>query len=177
MQQASIMLNIGGDSRNQVPKHHVTPSEVAILRMIHGDDAVSEVAIYPDEVKRSSKVERERLHEIYAKGTPNGERRCLPLDQLFPGVAARLYQSFEEMELEEHFFKAGHAPARETIEEDEEETSATQGNAGGEQEDADDIDDMNDGHAGEVGGEGEETEQDETGKDSGNGSEDENLFN
>lgn len=157
MQIATIMLNLGGDSRNQVPKHNVTPSEVAVLRLIHGDDAVNDIAIHPDEVKRSSKVERERLHETYAKVMPDGNRRCQPLDQLFPGVAARLYQSFDEMELEEHFFKAGHAPAREAIDEDaEEETSSGARSVASETEDADDdIADMNDDHAGEVGEEGE----------------------
>lgn len=104
MQLASILLNLGGDAGNQVPKYNVTPGEVAVLRVLHGDDAVNDIEII-DDVKRSSKAERERLLQIYAQPQPDGSRRSPAIDMLFPGVAARLYETFDEMELDEVHFK------------------------------------------------------------------------
>lgn len=109
MQVATILLNIGGDAGNQVPKYNVTPSEVHVLQLLHGSDAVNEIEITGDE-KRTSKQERERLVHIYAQPQPNGERRSPAIDTLFPGVAARLYENFSEMDLEDHVYKGGNGP-------------------------------------------------------------------
>lgn len=112
MQIASILLNIGGDAGQQVPKYNVTPSEVAVLRILHGDDAVNDIEITGDE-KRSSKAERERLMQIYAQPQPDGSRRSPAIDMLFPGVAARLFETFDEMELDEVHFKTDSTRATE----------------------------------------------------------------
>jgi len=112
MQIASILLNIGGDAGQQVPKYNVTPSEVAVLRILHGDDAVNDIEVTGDE-KRSSKAERERLMQIYAQPQPDGSRRSPAIDMLFPGVAARLFETFDEMELDEVHFKTDSARATE----------------------------------------------------------------
>lgn len=112
MQLASILLNIAGDAGNQVPKYNVTPSEVAVLRILHGDDAVNDIEIIGEE-KRSSKAERERLMQIYAQPHPDGTRRSPAIDTLFPGVAARLFETFDEMELDEIHFKTDSTRATE----------------------------------------------------------------
>jgi len=104
MQVASIMLNLGGDAGYQVTKYNVTPSEVHVLQMLHGTDAVNEIEI-TDDIPRSSKAERERLMQLYAQPQPDGSRRSPVIDGLFPGVAARLYEKFDEMELDEIHFK------------------------------------------------------------------------
>lgn len=105
MQLASILVHLGGNNDNTVPKINVTPSEVEILRLIHGSDAVTDIYII-GRVERSSRVERQRLFDIYAKQQPDGTKRCPELDSLFPGVAARLYESFSEIEdLDESFFR------------------------------------------------------------------------
>ena len=44
LQTANVVLALGGDARNTVPKYAVTAAEVAVLRMIHGDAAVFDVA-------------------------------------------------------------------------------------------------------------------------------------
>ncbi|MGF7008108.1 hypothetical protein [Aminobacter sp. BE322] len=106
MQLASILLAIGGDTGNTVPKYDVTPAEVAVLRVIHGDDAVTEIEPI-SEVARTSRAERQRLIEIYASVQPDGSRRSRAVDMLFPGVAARVFESFDEIDdLDESFFKA-----------------------------------------------------------------------
>jgi hypothetical protein len=104
MQIANILLNLGGDQGNQVQKYGVTPAEVHVLQVIHGGDAVIDIDIVGDE-KRSSKQERDRLSDLYKKAQPDGSVRSPAVDMLFPGVAARLYERFDEMDLDESFFR------------------------------------------------------------------------
>lgn len=105
MQLATITLLLGGDAGNTVQKFDVTPSEIAVLRVIHGDDAVNE--IYPTgEVTRTNRAERQRLMERYGRNQPNGQFAAPAIDMLFPGVAARMFDTLDELELDESFFKA-----------------------------------------------------------------------
>lgn len=96
MQVANIMLALGGDPGQVIPKFSVTPSEVAVLRVIHGADAVSEIEVV-GAVNRAHRVERDRLVEAYGRGI-NGEIRAPAVDALFPGVAARLFETFDEID-------------------------------------------------------------------------------
>jgi hypothetical protein len=105
MQIATITLLLGGDAGNTVQKFDVTPSEIAVLRVIHGDDAVNE--IYPTgEITRTNRAERQRLMERYGRNQPNGQFSAPAIDMLFPGVAARMFDTLDELELDESFFKA-----------------------------------------------------------------------
>lgn len=104
MQLANAMLAIGGDAGTTVPKFGITPSEVAVLRVIHGDDAVTAIEVLVETVQRSHREERERLTEKY--GAYEGEkRRSRAVEVLFPGAAARVFETFSEMELDESLFK------------------------------------------------------------------------
>ncbi len=104
MQIANILLALGGDSGNQVPKYDVTASEIAVLRAIHGDESVTDV--FPTgEIDRTHRAERERLTHIYRRPDSNGNDQG-PVAVLFPGAAARLYDTLDELELPEEFFKA-----------------------------------------------------------------------
>lgn len=105
MQIATITLMLGGDAGNTVQKFDVTPSEIAVLRVIHGDDAVTE--IFPTgDVTRTNRAERQRLMERYGRNQPNGQFSAPAIDMLFPGVAARMFDTLDELELDESFFKA-----------------------------------------------------------------------
>lgn len=104
MQLANILLSLGGDDGNTVPKSGITPSEVAVLRVIHGDESVKEIAPY-GQVNRSSRQERQRLVDLYGRNI-EGRTTARAVDMLFPGVAARLYEDFSELELPEEFYKA-----------------------------------------------------------------------
>lgn len=102
MQIANVLVAIGGDMRNTVPKYDVTVSEVAVLREIHGNDAVKEIAITGD-VRRTSRQEIGRLMERY--GRTDGGRFVAPaVSALFPGVAARVFEAFDELDLDESYF-------------------------------------------------------------------------
>lgn len=101
MQTANCYVEIGGDSGTTVPKYEITVAEIAVLRAIHGPDSITEIEPTAD-VERSDRAEIKRLHEIYSRpDKPDG-----PVHTLFPGVAARVYQSLDELELPEEFFKA-----------------------------------------------------------------------
>jgi hypothetical protein len=117
MQLLNVLLALGGDSGNQVPKFEVTPAEIALLRAIHGEDAISDIQVI-GEVARTSRQERARLDEIYARQQPDGSRRSRELDALFPGVAARLFETIDEIDdLSDDMFKPT-ARAPRTIEPD-----------------------------------------------------------
>ena len=104
MQTATIMLALGGDQGNTIIKFGVTPAEVAVLREIHGEAAVFDVSPDEEEIERSSREERARLAMDYGK--PPGSREMSAVDVLFPGIGARMFETFDELELDESFYKA-----------------------------------------------------------------------
>lgn len=104
LQTANVVLALGGDTRNTVPKYAVTAAEVAVLRMIHGDAAVFDVEL-KGSVARTDRQEIGRLTELY--GRQEGDRRIAPaVAELFPGAAARVFQNFDELELPEELYVA-----------------------------------------------------------------------
>lgn len=103
MQAANVMVALEGDLGNTVPKYGVTPAEVAVLRAIHGDEAVFDIEPLDDEIEITSRIERDRLLQVYGKFV--GGRDVSPVSELFPGVAARLFESFDELDLDDSFFK------------------------------------------------------------------------
>lgn len=104
MQTANIMLSLGGDHGNQVYKHAVTAAEIAVLRAIHGDDAVKDIEP-TGTVKRSHREERGRLIETYG-GAKIPDTKTPIVESLFPGVAARVFEDLHELDLPDVFFKA-----------------------------------------------------------------------
>lgn len=110
METANILLDIGSDGTSILSKSRVTPAEVAVLRLIHGDDAVTEIEVLPGEAltdgkKRTHRQEIARLMDVYGKPTPEGGREARAVTALFPGAAARVFETFEELELPDDHFK------------------------------------------------------------------------
>lgn len=105
METANVLLAIAGDKGNTVMKYDVTPSEVAVLRFLHGDDAVTDIEVKDKTLKITHKEERERLAEAY--GRQIGERKvAVAVNALFPGAASRLFETFAELDLPDDFYKA-----------------------------------------------------------------------
>ena len=107
MQTANCFVYLGGDKGNSVPVSGATASEIAVLRVIHGDDAVHDIEP-AGEVKISHRAERSRLLEKYGArrpDRPNGEPFSEAVELLFPGAAARLFDTLEDLDLPEHLFK------------------------------------------------------------------------
>lgn len=102
MQTAHVMVNIGGDNGNQVPKD-VTAAETAVLIAIHGDEAVQDVSP-TGEIDRTNRDELARLRGIYGRATDGESNRII--DQLFPGAGARVFETLEELGLPEKVYKA-----------------------------------------------------------------------
>lgn len=104
METANVLLALGGDKRNSVPKYNVTAAEVAVMREIHGHDAVYDIEVVGT-VQRTHRQEIGRLAERY--GRQDGERRISPaVNALYPGAAARVHETFVELELPDEFFVA-----------------------------------------------------------------------
>lgn len=72
MQLINVMLRLGGDVRNTVPKFGITVAEAQLLRAIHGDDALSDVEPLDAEVDITPRKEVERLAEVYTGRDPDG---------------------------------------------------------------------------------------------------------
>ena len=104
MQLANITLALGGDMGQTIQKFEVTPAEVAVLREIHGEGAVYEIQPLDHDVKRSNRDELVRLRDIYGKPPGSPERSAV--DVLFPGAAARVFENFDELEIDESLYKA-----------------------------------------------------------------------
>lgn len=114
MQLANILLDVGGDGTTVVHKSKVTPAEVAVLRVLHGDDAISDVEVLDDQAMdidnpnkaRTHRAEIARLMDVYGKPLPEGGRAAEAVSRLFPGAAARVFENFDELELDDTQFKA-----------------------------------------------------------------------
>lgn len=103
MQTANILLCLAGDTGNQVPKRGVTAAEIAVLNAIHGDGACVDIEPAGD-VQRSHREERARLLHIYGKIQDGKD--VSPVGVLFPGAAARVFETLAELDLPPEQFKA-----------------------------------------------------------------------
>lgn len=108
MQTANIMLAIGGDRGNTVPKYAISVAEIMLLRAIHGEDAVFDVEpldtpAMDEGMAVSNRAELNRLRRIYDAKDADGNR---VVDQVYPGAAARVFETLDEIDLPEDYFKA-----------------------------------------------------------------------
>ena len=88
MEVATVTVRLAGDLNMQIPRHGVTPPEAAVLRAIHGSDAVVDIKnIHMD--RREHRAEKARLLERY-------DRKVV--ERLFPGVLPQLPITFKDIE-------------------------------------------------------------------------------
>lgn len=110
MKLANIMLAIGGGRDNTLPKYGVTAGEIAVLRAIHGEDAVFDVepteadALDDNGAPRKNRQELGRLKALYGKAQDGNGASIV--EGLYPGAAARVFEGFDELELPDDYFKA-----------------------------------------------------------------------
>lgn len=107
MQTANCYVYLGNDKGTSVPKENVTAAEIAILRAIHGPDAVHEIEPI-GQVERTHREERQRLVELYGRSTVDDDtgRAISVVQSLFPGAASRVFTSLDELDIPEVCFKA-----------------------------------------------------------------------
>lgn len=104
MQTANIILALAGDTGNTVPKFGVTAAEIAVLRLLHGEDAVFDIEPV-GEIQQSHRAEIERLSKAYGKTQPDGRYIAPAVSALYPGAAARVFEKLSELDLPEELFK------------------------------------------------------------------------
>lgn len=102
MELANILLALGGDRNNTVPKYEVTPAEIAVLMAIHGVDAVFDITPLGTTVDRSFREERERLGLQYPAKDEDNQFIVL---RVYPGTAPVLHTTIESLGLDESLFK------------------------------------------------------------------------
>lgn len=103
MELANVMLKLGGDDANTVPKYDVTAAEIAVLCAIHGGDAVFDIEPTGETVERSARAERDRLLALYpAKDQDNNEI----VMTVYPGVAPVIHTELADLGLDESLYKA-----------------------------------------------------------------------
>lgn len=101
MEVANAMVAIGGDSGSIISKGPITPSEVVVLRAIHGEDAVTNIKILGT-IERRNRDERARISNLYGNAVDGNQNNVV--QALFPGAAARVFETFAQLELDESFY-------------------------------------------------------------------------
>jgi hypothetical protein len=100
---ADVLVALGGDILNSVPRYDVTAAEIAVLQVIHGNDAVKDIRP-KGTIERPQRVERERLKNIYGGARANDGRPHVEI--LYPGAAARVFDKLDELTLDDSQFAA-----------------------------------------------------------------------
>lgn len=95
MQRCNCTLRLSGDVGNTVSKKGISVAEIAVLRAIHGDDAVVDIQPITND-KTPHKQERARLMEIYG-GHVIKDKSVMEL--LFPGEFAQLPNTLSDIGL------------------------------------------------------------------------------
>jgi hypothetical protein len=101
MQTANVLLALGGQRGNSVPKYGITAAEIAVLMAIHGVDAVYDITPLEAEVDRSSRDEKARLFELYPARDEDGK---FVVEAVYPGNAPVVHQDLTDLGLPEELF-------------------------------------------------------------------------
>ena len=111
MELANIMLALGGDKGNTVPKPRVTVAEIAVLATIHGTDAVFDVEPLDEESDETDGEVLEFLRYAYGKAKDANDTPIL--DRVYPGRSPVIHTALAELGLPEQAFKVARrvAPA------------------------------------------------------------------
>ena len=102
MQTAHILLALGGDQGNTVPKRDVTAAEIAVLMAIHGNASVTNIEPVGN-INQGNRAELARLRQTYGRAMDADNNSIV--GKLFPGAAARVFETLDELEIPEDFYK------------------------------------------------------------------------
>lgn len=113
MKLYSTKVRLGGSVMHEIRKDEVTAAEIAILRILHGNDAVLEIVQIGDAV-RDDEEELDRLRAAYDEGLHAIEPRgSVTVDRLF-GMAPLPDSIRNEVEMPTR--RRPGRPRRETLE-------------------------------------------------------------
>lgn len=102
MDYVSLVLALSGDQGNTVPKT-VPVSEVPILQLLHGEDAISEVELVDPPADAEDLDNREEIARLLSIYGGNDES---VVNVVYPGRGAQVITSIGDLGLPEEVFKA-----------------------------------------------------------------------
>jgi hypothetical protein len=102
MELANVMVALGGDRDNTVPKYRVTPPEIAVLCAIHGFDAVFDIEPLDDEIEVNP---RELIVDLLQRYPALDDSRNPIVRNVYPGVSPVLHQSLADLGLAAELYK------------------------------------------------------------------------
>lgn len=95
MQRANCFVRLSGDLGTNIPKYGITPPEAAVLRRLHGPDAVNQLTLVSGNDKTPhTEVMEELLKQYTAR---NKDSNVPVVMELFPGINPRLPTTFAEV--------------------------------------------------------------------------------
>jgi hypothetical protein len=100
LQAANIMVAIGGERGNTVPKYGVSATEISVLMAIHGPGAIFDVEP-TDDIDVRPKDELARIRSVY---TTDAGRAAI--ERLYPGVGAKPITDIDDLDLAKDDMKA-----------------------------------------------------------------------
>ena len=95
MQRANCFVRLSGDMGTNIPKYGITPPEAAVLRRLHGPDAVNQLMLVSGNDKTPHSEVMEGLLRQYS--ARNKESGVPVVVELFPGINPRLPTTFAEV--------------------------------------------------------------------------------
>ncbi|WP_223518256.1 hypothetical protein [Pseudomonas sp. BF-R-21] len=95
MQHCSCFVFLGGELTSSVWKADVTVAEIALLRAIHGDDAITTI-VPTYKANTKSADELDRLRQLYGQSNVSKEGKRL-VDEVYPGRAPQLPTSLSDI--------------------------------------------------------------------------------
>jgi len=101
MQTATVLIALGGDRNNTVPKQ-VTAAEIPVLMAIHGGDAVFDIEP-GDDADVSPHEELDRLSATYR--AKNDDNQPI-VSTVYAGRGAPMPQTLEDLRLPDDLYKA-----------------------------------------------------------------------
>ena len=98
MQHCSCFVFLGGELTSSVWKADVTVAEIALLRAIHGDDAITTIVpTYKATVKAAEELDR--LRALYGSSNVSKEGKRL-VDDIYPGRAPQLPTTLADIDVD-----------------------------------------------------------------------------
>jgi hypothetical protein len=120
MQTANCHVRLGGDMNNEIFKGCVTVAEIALLRAVHGNDAVVKVQATGND-KRPHAAEIDRLKDVYGAKV---------FETVFPGSYPQLPVNFKDIGIDAVELLAAPAPKAPKVAKDKGADDAGKSDAG-----------------------------------------------
>jgi len=90
MELATIELRLDGDMNNTVFKKNVTPAQLSVYAMMHGEDCIASLKVTENDTERTSRDELNRLNTVFQT-----EHAQAMKHQLYPTLMMQVPTTFK----------------------------------------------------------------------------------